>query len=163
MSYSWQVLPVAALADRLHDLLGPRRPSVVAVNGYSSSGKTTLAGRLAAALPSAAVLHTDDLAWYESVFGWDDLLVTGVLEPLRRGAAVRYRPPAWERRGRPGAIEVPAGTSVLLLEGVGSGRASLAGQLAAHIWVESYVGVRVDRNRTRVAGTTGCHPTRTPR
>lgn len=63
------------------------------------------------------------------MFDWSDLLVDGVLSQFRAGAAVRYRPPAWDERDRAGAIEVPAGTPVLLVEGVGSSRAALTPRL----------------------------------
>jgi hypothetical protein len=139
---------VRAAAARCDRVAGPR---VLAVDGHSASGKTTLADRLAAGVPGGAVLHTDDVAWHHSVFDWDELLVQGVLAPLRRGAAVAFRPPAWQRRGRPGAIVVPAGTTLLVVEGVGSSRASLAGQLDLSIWVETAEPVRVARDDVRLA------------
>ncbi|MEU8244248.1 hypothetical protein AB0C07_38840 [Actinoplanes missouriensis] len=70
------------------------RPLLIAVDGRGGSGKTTLAGRLAERIPGSAVVHTDDVAWWHSRFGWADLMTAGVLEPLRAGAAVRLRPPA---------------------------------------------------------------------
>ena len=50
------------------------RPVVLAVDGRSSSGKTTLAGRLRDVVAGSAVVHTDDIAWWHSRFGWADLL-----------------------------------------------------------------------------------------
>jgi hypothetical protein len=41
------------------------------------------------------------------MFDWADLLAHGVLEPVRRGEGVSFRPPAWRERDRAGAIEVP--------------------------------------------------------
>jgi len=58
------------------------RPRIVAVDGRSGSGKTTLTERLRSAVPDAEVVHTDDIAWWHSRFGWDDLMIDGVLEPL---------------------------------------------------------------------------------
>ena len=98
------------------------RPVVVAVDGRSSSGKTTLAARLREAVAGSAVVHTDDIAWRHSRFGWADLLIGGVLEPARAGQPVAFRPPPWEKHQRPGAIEVPAGCSLLIIEGVGAAR-----------------------------------------
>lgn len=99
---------------------------VVAVDGRSGSGKSTLAEALAAAWPGAHVVRTDDVAWYESFLGWDALLREGVLEPVRRGELpVSYRPPAYDARNRPGAVGVPSGCSLLLVEGVGSSRREL--------------------------------------
>jgi hypothetical protein len=40
-----------------------------------------------------------------------------VLVPPHAGRSVNYRPSAWEQRGRPGAIEIPAGLAVVWLEG----------------------------------------------
>ena len=51
---------------------------------------------------------------------------THVIEPWRRGEHVDYRPPGWVAQGREGAVTVPADVCVLVLEGVGAGRASLA-------------------------------------
>ena len=68
MSFAWQVTGLDDLAQLIMDRAGSARLAVVAVNGDSSSGKTTLAGQLAAALPAAAVLHTDDLAGNQGVF-----------------------------------------------------------------------------------------------
>jgi hypothetical protein len=126
-------------------------PVFVAVNGPSSSGKTSLAARLAGALPRAAVVHTDDLAWHHAVLAWDDLLVDGVLTPVRAGHAVRFRPPAWDARGRDGAVEVPAGLSHLLVEGVGVGRSALDDAFDVHLWVETPRATRLARDAVRAA------------
>jgi len=122
---------------RLLDIAGDvgARPVVVAVDGRSGSGKSTVADRLAALVPGAAVVRTDDVAWEHSFFDWADLLASHVLAPARRGEAVSYRPPAWDRHDRPGAVEVPAATTLLLVEGVGASRAELAGYYDAMVWV----------------------------
>lgn len=129
----------------VHDLLGSLADGadglvVVAVDGRSAGGKTTLAQRLAAAHPVAALVHTDDVAWNHSFFGWDDMLRRSVLEPARRGQPVSFRPPAWDEHERPGAIEVPAGTRLLVVEGVGSSRRALADVVDVAVWVQSDVG-----------------------
>lgn len=77
----------------------------------------TLATQLHVAVPASAVVHTDDVAWHRSFFDWSDLLARNVLEPLRRGEEVHYRPPGWQAQGRPGAIKVPAGLDLVLVEG----------------------------------------------
>ena len=128
------------------------RPRLVAVDGRSGSGKSTLAGQLRAAVPGAAVVHTDDVAWHHSFFDWAELLAQGVLEPLRRGESVSFRPPAWRERGRPGAIEVAAGCPLVLLEGVGAGRRELAGLLDAAVWVQADVARAEERGIARDGG-----------
>jgi hypothetical protein len=136
---TWAVRDVRLVVRRLLDTAGDvgLRPVVVAVDGRSGGGKSYLAGRIAALVPGTVVVHTDDVAWEESFFGWDQLLADNVLVPLRSGEAVSYRPPAWDRLDRPGSIDVPAGTSIVVLEGVGASRASLAGLVDATVWVSS--------------------------
>lgn len=152
---SWTVLPLAELAARVADALraayaGPG-PAVLAVDGRSAGGKSTLAGRLVDVMPGAGLIHGDDIAWYDSVIDWDHLFVDGVLAPLRRGQAVAFRPPAWRERGREGAIGLPAGTDPVVLEGVGASRSSLPRHLTLSIWVETPDEVRAEREAARIA------------
>lgn len=85
----------------------PGRPVVLAVDGRSNAGKTTLAARICRAVPGSAVVHTDDIAWMHSRFGWADLLIDGILAPVRQGRAVSYRPPRWAEHGREGPSRFP--------------------------------------------------------
>jgi hypothetical protein len=149
----WRVVPIGAFAALVRRHVGAPagRPPVLAVDGRSSGGKTTLAGRLAAAVPGAVVVHTDDVAWWHAAFDWVDLLVDGVLAPVRHGAAVSYRPPKWDERGRPGAIEVPAGASLVVIEGVGAGRRELTGLIDGVVWVQTDPEETTRRDAVRVA------------
>jgi hypothetical protein len=103
----------------------------------------------------SAVVHTDDIAWFYSMFGWAELLINGVLIPARHGRPVSYRPPRWDQRHRPGAIEVPAGCSLLIIEGVGAVRRECADLIDAAIWVQSDERVTERRNLARVGQPDG--------
>jgi uridine kinase len=132
---------VERLDDFAHSLLAardpPLRPRILAVDGRSGSGKTTLADRLCQLLPGVAVVHTDDVAWNHSRFGWDDLMLAGILEPLHAGRDVHYQPPAWQPHGRSGCIDVSADTSTVVIEGVGASRRQVAHLIDVAIWVQS--------------------------
>jgi hypothetical protein len=151
----WQVQPVIQFVDRLR--LGaappPHRPWVIAVDGRSGGGKTTLARTLAAAVPGSVIVHTDDIAWHHSFFGWADLMADGVLARDRRGESVAYRPPAWDARDRDGEIEVPAGCPLLIIEGVGAGRRELAELIDTVVWVQSDLVEAERRGIARDGGT----------
>lgn len=147
----WHAVPLTDLVHGLLVLPPPAgRPAVLAIDGRSSSGKTTLAGRIGQLLPRAAVVHTDDIAWHHSRFGWPDLLIAGVLGPAQDGQLVTYRPPAWDVRARPGAIHVPAGTGLLVVEGVGASRRELAYLVDATIWVQADTEQTERRTRARI-------------
>ena len=140
----------AVAVTDLYAALG--RPRVLAVDGRSGSGKSTLVARLAATVPSTAVVHTDDVAWHHDFFDWADLLLEGVLVPWRAGRDVAYRPPPWDARGRAGAITVPAAAPLLVVEGVGAGRRALAALLDALIWVQTDRAVATRRGLERDGG-----------
>ena len=120
------------------------------MNGHSSSGKTTLAGRLETVIPGSGLLHTDDLAWHQGVFGWGGLLVADVLPVVRRGEPLHYRPPAWVQRNRTGAIELAGDLPLLLIEGVGASHPSVRSELDLVIWVETDEPTRLARDAPRV-------------
>ncbi|GAA0916413.1 MULTISPECIES: uridine kinase family protein [Streptomyces violaceusniger group] len=126
-----------ALARRLRALppsCGPVR--LIAIDGHAGSGKTTFAGHLAEALGGAPVLHTDDFATHEELFGWAERLQAHVLAPLARGAAAAYAPYDWVERRFTTARRRLDPAPVVLLEGVGSGRRAVRPRLAQLLWME---------------------------
>ncbi len=136
----WQVVDEADLSALVRSLLpgsaSPSERGLVLIDGGSGSGKSTLAGRLARAM-TAALVHTDDLSWQAHPLDWDDALVEGVLQPWRRGEPVAFRPQSWIAASRPGAVTVPADAQLLVVEGVGAGRAGLAALAEVVVWVQT--------------------------
>jgi energy-coupling factor transporter ATP-binding protein EcfA2 len=124
------------LARRLRRLppsCGPVR--LVGVDGHAGSGKSTFAGHLAGALGGAPVLRLDDIATHEDLFGWTGRLLAGVVGPLSRGASASYSPYDWHAR-RPGPARTLPPAPVVVVEGVGAGRAALRPWLASLLWME---------------------------
>jgi hypothetical protein len=148
----WRAEPLASFVRTLTrgapDGIASGRPVIVAIDGRSNSGKTSLAARIAQAVPRSVVIHTDDIAWAHSRFGWDDLLIDGILVPVHRGEGVNYRPPRWVQHGREGSIDIPAGCPLLIIEGDGAGRREVAHLIDAVIWVQ---GDERDAERRRLA------------
>ncbi|OOC54457.1 MULTISPECIES: uridine kinase family protein [Nocardiopsis] len=133
--------------DRLARLVpstGAGRTRVVAVEGRSGAGKSTVAEDLAAALAARGeavhVLTMEDLyPGWEGLAEAPGLLRTWVLEPLARGGRAAWRRYRWER----GAFarewtalpdDVAAG-GVLVVEGSGSGAAAVRDLLDLLVWV----------------------------
>jgi hypothetical protein len=150
----WRAEPLSTVIEALTQPAPGRavsgRPVVLAVDGRSNGGKTTLAARIGRAVPGSAVVHTDEIAWAHSRFGWADLLIGGILVPVHQGRAVSYRPPRWDEHGREGSIEVPADCPLLIIEGDGAGRREAADLIDALIWVQSDVREAERRMLTRI-------------
>jgi uridine kinase len=136
-------------------LEGPTRAGktrVIAVDGRSGSGKTSLAEELRAEL-GAPVVALEDLYG-----GWDglergvDLLVSEVLEPLSAGKDARVPRYDWGARnwGTPWVLEPPA---VLIVEGVGAGARRAAAYASVLIWLEEPEPVRKKRALDRDGAT----------
>jgi uridine kinase len=137
---------VNLLADRVKSLrpsCGPVR--LVAVDGPAGSGKTTFANRLGAAL-DCQVIHSDDfpVPWEEGPGGWFHALESQVLRPLERGLPGGFRRYDWVRGEYAEPVTVPA-APVLVIEGVGTARASVSRLLAYTVWVEAPEAVRLRR------------------
>ncbi len=86
------------------------------------------------------------VAWHHSFFGWSDVMIEGVLRPLRRdGLPLSYTPQPWIERGRSGSIVIPGGTEIILVEGVGAARRELSNWFDATIWVQTDPDVAMAR------------------
>ena len=133
-------------------LIGSRQPAcgsttVVAIDGPSGSGKTNLASELAA-VTGATVLHLDDI--YP---GWTGLaatppLVRCVLDGIAVGETGLVHRWDWAA-GQRGELLRTAPAPLLILDGVGSGAATLRPYLSLLVWVEAPVWARKRRALAR--------------
>jgi uridine kinase len=129
---------------------------VVAVDGRSGAGKTSLAGVLRREL-AAPVVTLEDLYG-----GWDglergiDLLVSEVLEPIAAGRAARVPQYDWVAGawGEPWVLDPP---DVLVVEGVGAGARRAARYESGVIWLEAAATVRKKRALERDGETFAPH------
>ncbi|HSR84212.1 MAG TPA: hypothetical protein VLM11_08535 [Streptosporangiaceae bacterium] len=141
---SWVAVDDVELGARVRQLLPAGDRGLILVDGRSGSGKSTFSARLARLL-DATVVKTDDIAWRHDPIDWADVLLAGVIAPWKRGDTVAFRPPAWIAHDGPGAVEASP-RPVLIVEGVGAGRAYLAERSELVVWVQS------DRDQARRRG-----------
>jgi uridine kinase/predicted N-acetyltransferase YhbS len=125
---------------------GDRRGETVfiGIDGCGAAGKTTLAARVAAAVPGTIVVHVDDFA-APDVPEWDwERMEVQLLAPLRAGRAARYQRWGWDRDEGGAWCDVPAGVPVII-EGVSSTRREVNAPWALQIWVDAPREARLDR------------------
>ena len=120
----------------------------VGVDGFGAAGKSTLARRIAAALPWARIIAVDDFG-RAGVRGWDRALFTAsVLEPLLAGRPARYQ--RWDLvadRGRDW-VTVPPGVAVVL-EGVSATDDRVPVPWDATLWLDVPAAQRERRIQAR--------------
>jgi uridine kinase len=136
-----EVDPVAAVVAALRGRQGTRW---IGVDGKGATGKTTLAGQIAAALPGSVLVHIDDFA-RPDVRGWElDRFVRQILKPLLAGRPGRYQ--RWDFDRNVGAEwhTVPVGVPVIV-EGVSATDERLGVPWDFTIWVEVPYQLRLAR------------------
>jgi uridine kinase len=124
---------------------------VVTIDGPAGSGKTTLACELAYALGDTvgamSVIHLDEL--YE---GWENALdeklferiSAWILTPIKNRLNPKYLKYDWQQGKYTTWSELPL-TPIVIIEGVGSGHASLREFVSQAIWVEADEHLLLDR------------------
>ncbi|WP_246062211.1 nucleoside/nucleotide kinase family protein [Haloactinospora alba] len=121
---------------------------LVAVEGRSGSGKSTVADRIAAEL-RAPVVRMDDLyPGWEGLAAVVPLVRRWIVEPLRHGRAPCWQRYDWDLGRRAEWRETPV-AETLLIEGCGTGAAELRPFLCALVWVETPPEVRQRRLAAR--------------
>jgi len=147
----WPARVVTGILERLAETV-PRTAGtrVLAIDGRSGAGKTTLSAAVAAALrPRPPIVHLEDI--YP---GWDGLaastgrLLDWVLDPLARGEPARLRRYDWNRDEYADWVEIPV-TPVLIVEGVGCGVSRCAPYLSLLVYLDAPEPVRFARAMTR--------------
>lgn len=134
----FQPMAVEELLAQLTTGAAPRSSTLLlAIDGRGGAGKSTLASWFATTRTDVAIVHVDDFSWNVSITDWHEELRHNVLEPVRRGDAVRYRPAAWVSHDRAGLIEVNADCRILILEGTGAIRPELADITDASVWIQT--------------------------
>lgn len=140
-------------ARTILELAHSRRPTLgqtrlVSIDGPAGSGKTTLAASIAALDPTAHVVHMDDL--YDGWTGLDNVArqLSTLVRPLIAGKPGFYRRYDWHRGEFVETVDVEP-TPLLVLEGVGSGRAELDTLITVLVWVSAPRSLRRERGLAR--------------
>lgn len=131
-------------------------PVIIAIDGRSGAGKTTLAIELAARLRNH---HKVSLFHLEDIYpGWNGLAagieryVSTVLAPLSRGEAATWTSWDWANH-YDGDTRVTLPAEIVIIEGVGAAAADARPLLSAVVWADAPDEVRRTRALDRDGGT----------
>ena len=138
----------------------PGRTTLVAIDGLTCAGKSTLAAQVAGALQDVAVVGLDDFyrpleaeersmlgpkESYDRYFDWERLR-RDVLVPLSRHTRARYRRYDWVTNGLAEWHEIEP-RRVVIVEGVYSTRPQLRPYFSVMVYVDAPRDVRLARLR----------------
>lgn len=116
------------------------RPVIIAVDGRSGAGKTTVAVELAALLRrhrAVSLFHLEDIyPGWDGLAGGVERYIDSVLQPLHQGLPATWTAWDWEAK-HDGASRTTAVAPVVIVEGVGSSHGRAADFLDAIIWVDA--------------------------
>ena len=121
---------------------------IVAVDGFSGSGKSSFAARVGREL-GAPVFAMDDV-----IPGWDglaasiDIVLALILEPLARGRTARWQRYDWDELAHQEHHQLGS-CPALILDGCGSGARALAPYLTQIVWIDAPLAEREARVRAR--------------
>ncbi|MDG4803324.1 AAA family ATPase [Micromonospora sp. WMMD980] len=150
------------VAEAVQVVIGADRTTVIAVDGPSASGKTTLAETVAELLDGATIVHGDDFCrpmpdheraqldpqqGYQRHFDWQRLR-DQVLVPLRADRTARYQSYDWNTGRLAGWTEVTPGAPVIV-EGVYSARPELSPYYHLTVYVDTPREICLRRMRAR--------------
>lgn len=139
-----------AIKERVSSALADRSVVVVALDGFSAAGKSTLASLLSGHLDSA-VVHGDDFYCdmpeqerlklapadgIENYFDWRRMRCEA-LEPLSKGRSATYRPFDWGAGSGLGEPVTVDARPVVVVEGVYSARPELSSVVDVAVFVET--------------------------
>jgi uridine kinase len=130
------------------------RTRLISVDGPAGSGKSSLAGRIAARAEARGlhtlVLHMDDLydGWNGAIRGFG-LLRDHVLKRLADGREGRYRRYDWNLGAYAELHVVPVTLDLLIVEGVTSANRDADAWQSLRVWIETTNEIRLDRGIAR--------------
>ena len=143
-----------------------KSPLLVAIDGHSAAGKSTLAAMMEQQLPSVTIIHADDFYrpldeqeresldarnGYYQYYDWQRLEAQ-VLKPLSLGQDIRYQKYDWATNELREWASVGA-SDVFLIEGCYTARPELRDYYDIILWVEASPVTRQQRQLKRADAT----------
>lgn len=149
-------MTIPDIAAAIKSSAANKKPTLIAIEGFGGSGKTTLATQLAAALGGAYVIAIDDFIIKEKLAetGWDNgafdrgRLEQQVLIPATTGQPIYYQQLEWATNTLSRPTEVPP-VAYVIVEGISSYYPTIAHYYNYKIWVDTPMETAQQRGHAR--------------
>lgn len=133
--------------------------TLIGVEGFGGSGKSTIADRLAKALKDSYVISIDDFIIKEHIIedDWDkqafdrQRLASEVLLPYKSNRGASYRKLEWKSNTLSSPHVIP-NVSYLIVEGISSYHPSISHYYDYKIWIDTPIDIAASRGRLRDKG-----------
>jgi uridine kinase len=150
---------IGKIASTIKSSYAPQKPTIIAIDGFGGSGKTTKARELCAALGSAYIVSIDDFIVKDKILepAWDSgafdyaRLKEQVLVPASKQQPIHYQSLLWDVNKLSGFKEVPS-VDYLIIEGISCTHPSIAKYYTYIIWVDTPIDVAKARGQLRDHG-----------
>ena len=147
---------VEVIAQRIAGDRSFGRMTLIAIEGFGGSGKSTVAARLAQSLLGAHVVGIDDFIVKEKLAepSWDygtfdrQRLEQEILKPAVNGRPIVYRKLQWETNTLSDPVAIPP-VPFLIVEGISSYHPDIAHYFDFKIWVHAPIEVAKARGHAR--------------
>lgn len=152
-------MDIYAITQTIKTEAKDRRPTLIGIEGFGGSGKSTVANKLADLLGNTFVINIDDFIIKENITenDWDkqafdrDRLEKQVLKPASEGQPISYQRLLWDTNSFSDPVNVPT-TDYLVIEGISSYHPSISKYYDYKIWVDTPIDVAKARGKARDAG-----------
>ncbi|MDB5169721.1 MAG: putative phosphoribulokinase [Candidatus Saccharibacteria bacterium] len=152
-------MTVEQIASEIKQKTAGRKPTLIAIEGFGGSGKTTFATRLRDALGKAYIVNIDDFIVKEKLTesSWDkggfdrERLERQVLQPASKQELVQYQELIWETNTLSEPKVVPE-VNYLIIEGISCYHPRIQHYYDYKIWVDTPIEVAKARGKKRDAG-----------
>jgi uridine kinase len=155
------MMTITEIASSIKSGVTATKPTLIGVEGFGGSGKTTFAQKLKETLGNAYVVNIDDFIVKEKATdpSWDNggffdrkRLERQVLIPAKTGKPVRYEELLWETNTLSQPKIVPE-VDYLIVEGISCYHPNIAHYYDYKIWIDTPIEIANQRGRARAGSS----------
>lgn len=149
-------MQITEVAQKIISAKSAHRPTLIAIEGFGGSGKSTIANSLAEILGNAFIISIDDFIVKEKLTesSWDSgvfdrvRLEQQVLAPIADNQSASYQKLIWQTNQLSELVAVP-NVDYLIIEGISSYHPDIEKYYNYKIWIDTPIDIANKRGHAR--------------